>query len=92
MKKQLYTGEETMPESVTLTPVQFRKFANNLIRDYKMQLEMNGEEDLYYYASLLSTALSNAACAIKGLDAFFPAAFAIEEREHRVWERKHKAA
>jgi hypothetical protein len=53
---------------------------------------MNGEEDRYYYASLLSTALSNATCAIKGLDAFFPAAFAIEEREHRVWERKHKAA
>jgi hypothetical protein len=83
-----------MPESITLTSYQFRRFANNLIRDYKRQLVANGEVDLYYYATLLSTALSNAVCAWEGLTPFFPTAFAIEEREYRVWKRKrkHKAA
>jgi phage-related protein len=85
---------KAMPDSLTLTPEQYKQFCNSLIRDYKMQLEMNDEEDIHYYAQLLSTALTNATCSGKGkgLTPFFPVAFAIEEREHNVRLRKVKAA
>ena len=78
-KPKRYTGEEAMPASVALTPAQFRRFGNRLLRDFEMQLEQNHVKHTAYYVALLSTSLSNATSATKALAPFFPAAFAIEE-------------
>jgi hypothetical protein len=71
-----------------LTPAQFGRFGNSVVRDFEMQLELCHVKHTADYVRLLSTSLSNATCASRVLEPFSPAAFAIEEREYKSPHRK----
>jgi len=52
-KPKRYTGVEAMPKSVMVTPAQFRRFGNSLLRDYAMQLELCHTKHATAYVQLL---------------------------------------